>query len=200
MPHLDSDLLASIEWSAISTVVTDPRQPDNPIVAANKAFCRLTGYEVDEILGRNCRFLAGPKTDPSASRRLGAAIANEASVLVELVNYRKDGTTFHNAVMIAPSYDKTGALQFFIGSQMAVDEASSSSSARRQRAEALVERLTPRQANVLALMASGLRNKQIAVRLEVSEKTVKMHRAHMLTRLATRSSADAIRIAVEAGL
>ena len=58
--------MTSIQLSPIASVVTDARQPDNPIVAVNDAFLQLTGYEADEVIGRNCRFLAGPKTAPAA--------------------------------------------------------------------------------------------------------------------------------------
>src|SRR5688572_26971359 len=95
-------LIASIELTPIATVVTDPRVDDNPIVAANAAFVRLTGYDRAEILGRNCRFLAGPGTDAAARGALRAAVREGRPALCELVNYRKDGTAFRNAVMIAP--------------------------------------------------------------------------------------------------
>ena len=56
-----SDLIAS---SAIAAVVSNPRLPDNPIVACNDAFVALTGYDREEIIGHNCRFLSGPDTEP----------------------------------------------------------------------------------------------------------------------------------------
>ena len=64
---LDKDgdnLVASIRNSPIASVISDPRLPYNPIVAVNEAFCALTGYPVEEIIGRNCKFLAGPATEP----------------------------------------------------------------------------------------------------------------------------------------
>src|SRR5579883_1572289 len=66
---------AAVESSTSSIIVTDPRQPDNPIVLVNEAFCRLTGYRQEEILGRNCRFLQGPDTHPEAIKALREAIA-----------------------------------------------------------------------------------------------------------------------------
>ena len=83
-------------------------------------------------------------------------------MLVELTNYRKDGSTFLNAVMIAPVFGETGAVAFFLGTQMDVGPASGLSASRRQRAEALVRALTPRQHQVLEHMIAGYRNKQIA--------------------------------------
>ena len=71
-------LFASISLSPIASVVTDARSPDNPIVAVNRAFCELTGYREDEALGRNCRFLAGPETEPDARETLRHAVDRAA--------------------------------------------------------------------------------------------------------------------------
>ena len=74
------------------------------------------------------------------------------------------------------------------------------SSARHQNAVALVKQLSPRQREILTQMAAGFRTKQIAYQLSLSEKTVQMHRMLMFKKLATSNAADAVRIAVEAGL
>ena len=89
--------LETIALSPVAMLITDPTKPDNPIQIANNAFCSLTGYPRSEILGRNCRFLAGPATDPAASAELRAAIKQERPALVELINYRRDGTAFRTA-------------------------------------------------------------------------------------------------------
>lgn len=194
-------LIGSIVQSPIATVVTDPNLPDNPIVAINAAFTELTGYPPDEAVGRNCRFLAGPDTDPLGQAVLRAGVEQGRSALAELVNYRKDGSAFRNAVMIAPLLGPDGRIAFFFGSQMNVsEEAGAPAAFRRQRAAELVSALTPRQRQVLEEMIRGYRNKQIAAELGIDEKTVKMHRAGMLRRLRAPTSADAIRIGVEAGL
>jgi len=193
-------LFASINLSPIASVVTDARLPDNPIVAVNRAFCELTGYCEDEIVGRNCRFLAGPETEPGARAALRHAVADGRPLLVELTNYRKDGSAFLNAVMIAPVLEDNGAVAYFLGSQMDIGPGAGISTPRRQRAEELVRALTPRQLQVLEHMIAGYRNKQIAGFLAIDEKTVKMHRASLLTRLGVGSSAEAIRIGVEAGV
>ncbi|HET9637690.1 MAG TPA: PAS domain-containing protein [Allosphingosinicella sp.] len=193
-------LFASIDHSPIASVITDARLPDNPIVAVNPAFCALTGYGRDEIVGRNCRFLAGADTEPAARATLRRAVAEGRPALVELTNYRKDGSAFLNAVMVAPVIGEGGELAYFLGSQMDVGAGSGLSAPRRQRAEQLVGALTRRQLQVLEHMIAGYRNKQIAGFLAIDEKTVKMHRASLLTRLGVGSSAEAIRIAVEAGV
>ncbi|HEX8379605.1 MAG TPA: PAS domain-containing protein [Allosphingosinicella sp.] len=193
-------LLASIDHSPIASVITAVQLPDNPIVAVNSAFCVLTGYERDEIVGRNCRFLAGAGTEPEARAMLRAAVAEGREALVELTNYRKDGSAFLNAVMIAPVIGEEGAVAYYLGSQMEVGAGAALSAWRRQQAEQLVRKLTPRQHQVLEHMIAGYRNKQIAGFLAIDEKTVKMHRASLLTRLGVGSSAEAIRIGVEAGV
>lgn len=197
----ERELFASIALSPIATVITNPRLEDNPVVAANDAFCALTGYTHSEIIGRNCRFLAGPKTDPHLTERIRSAIRSPAASLTELINYRKDGTRFRNAVLIAPIMDADGSPAWFLGSQVDVGEAEDAALAiRQQRARGAVEALSPRQRQVLGEMARGYRNKQIAWRLSISEKTVKMHRGLMLDKLGLATSADAIRLAIEAGL
>lgn len=196
----DAELFASIEATPIATVITDPRLPDNPVVAVNAAFCALTGYAREEVLGRNCRFLAGPETETEWQAILRRAIAEEKPALIELTNYKKDGTPFRNAVMIAPVLDEAGAVALYIGSQMDVGGQARPEAPARIRAAKQVTGLTARQRQVLDHMILGFRNKQIAGFLGIDEKTVKMHRAGLLTRLGAASSADAIRIGVEAGL
>lgn len=192
--------LASLCRSPISTVVTNPRAADNPIVAVNEAFEQLTGYPRTEIVGRNCRFLAGTGTDPAASAILRDAVDSQRPVLAELLNYKRDGAPFRNAVMIAPLFDTDGKLKYFVGSQMELPQNGEPIVSRTKASRALVAQLTPRQREVLREMMLGYRNKQIAARLGLSEKTVKMHRSGMLSRLQAVSSTDAVRIAMEAGL
>ncbi len=98
-------------------VLTDPRQADNPIVWANDAFLTLTGYDWQEIDGRNCRMLQGPETDPGAVRQLNAAITQGLSIEIELVNYRKDGTSFWNGMTVAPVRDASGRIMHFYSAQ-----------------------------------------------------------------------------------
>lgn len=186
-----------ISNSKVAAVVSDPRQKDNPIVACNQAFMDLTGYPREEIVGRNCRFLRGERTEPEQTAMLREAVAENRPVMVELINYKKDGTPFRNAVMIAPLFDAKGELTYFLGSQMAIDDSGAS---RHEQARALVDSLSRRQRQILEALAKGRLNKQIAYELDLTERTIKMHRAAMLRGLGVRTVAEAIRIAIEAGL
>lgn len=113
---------AAIRGTRMPMVITDPRLPDNPIVFANEAFQRLSGYARDEILGRNCRFLQGPSSQPEATQKIRDALAAQHPVNVDILNYRKDGTTFWNALYISPVRGEDGQVQFFFASQLDVTE------------------------------------------------------------------------------
>ena len=180
-------------------VVSNPRRPDNPLEFVNGAFCVLTGYSEGEVVGRNCRFLAGEHSDRITTEHIRAGIREARPVLVEIVNYRRNGEAFRNGVMITPLFGADEQPAWFLGSQVDLGSAEDLNSRRANAAE-LVRGLPARQREVLTLMAHGLLNKQIAWDLKISEKTVKMHRALMLERLGVQTSAEAIRIAVEAGL
>lgn len=187
--------------SPIPSVISDPRLPDNPIVACNAAFCELTGYPPEEVVGRNCRFLSGPATEPWLTEEIRRGVRQHRPVLVEILNYKRSGQPFRNAVLVAPIYDEQDALLYFLGSQVEIDaDAAAPSSMRRIRAAEMVKALSPRQGQVLKLVANGLLNKQIAAELGLAEKTVKMHRAILMDRLGLHTTADLIRLAVEAGL
>ena len=196
-----SALFDTIAMSPLAMVISNPRQPDNPLEAANPAFLAMTGYPENEVVGRNCRFLAGEKSDAAATERLRQAIGESRPILTEILNYRRNGTTFRNGVMITPLFDDDEKLAWFLGSQVDLGPPEVGGLADRQsQAASKVTGLSPRQRQILALVAKGLLNKQIAFDLGISEKTVKMHRALMLERLGVATSAEAIRIAVEAGL
>jgi len=190
-----------IDSSPVASVVSDPRLPDNPIIACNKPFMDLTGYDEHEIIGRNCRFLAGPGTEPWLTETIREGVRERKPVMVEILNYKKDGTPFRNAVVVAPMFDEDGELTYFFGSQVELTEdAQGPSLTRRVRAAEKIKELSKRQLEVLQMVASGLRNKQIAWELGLSEKTIKMHRGIAMEKLGAQSSAEMIRLAVEAGI
>ncbi|RAZ69318.1 biphenyl 2,3-dioxygenase [Planococcus maitriensis] len=108
-------LEAMLDGSKVGTIVTDPAKEDNPIIYANHTFTEMTGYEKEEILGRNCRFLQGLKTAPEAVDQIRQAIRSQEKLTVVLRNYRKDGTPFWNRLAISP-VTVEGKL-YFIGTQ-----------------------------------------------------------------------------------
>jgi PAS domain S-box-containing protein len=126
----DITLSAMIQRSPIASVISDPRLKDNPIIACNAPFMELTGYGADEIIGRNCRFLAGPDTEPWLTARITKAVSERKPTLVEILNYKKDGTPFRNAVLVAPIFDANGELEYFLGSQVELDMDAFSATAR----------------------------------------------------------------------
>jgi len=113
---------AAIRATRMSMIITDPRRTDNPIVFVNDAFLRLTGYAREDVLGKNCRFLQGPKTDKAAINKVRDAVAARTDISVDVLNYRKDGSTFWNALYISPVSNGAGELQFFFASQLDVSD------------------------------------------------------------------------------
>ena len=109
--------VAMAQSSHTPTVLTNPHQPDNPIIFANDAFLRLTGYGSDEVLGRNCRFLSGSETDPEVSKRVRHAVEAAQPISVKILNYRVDGSAFWNRLHVSPIFDETGILTCFVGYQ-----------------------------------------------------------------------------------
>jgi PAS domain S-box-containing protein len=109
---------AAIQMTRMPMAVTDPRQPDNPIVFVNRAFLDLTGHREQDVVGRNCRLLQGPKSDPSTIAEVRAAVAEKRAVAVDIVNYKADGTEFWNALFIGPVFDADGELLYWFSSQM----------------------------------------------------------------------------------
>ncbi len=134
----------------------DPHAEDIPIVFANRAFRHLTGYSEEDIIGNNCRFLQGPDTDPEAVSRIRKAIEDEDVTVVELLNYRKNGTSFWNALHIGPIYNDNNELVYFFGSQWDVSDVRAAR-AEEQHAREMARELSHRMKNMFAVI-SGIVN------------------------------------------
>lgn len=117
-PGLIPQVLSKILDSCINGVtLADPDLEDMPIVYANKAFERMTGYTQAEIVGHNCRFLQGEDRDQEARHQLRAAIDNSEPLEVTIRNYRKNGELFYNHLMISPLFDSNGKVIYYLGVQ-----------------------------------------------------------------------------------
>jgi PAS domain S-box-containing protein len=123
---------AAVEMTRMPMILTNPRLPDNPVVFANKAFLDLTGYEEQEVLGRNCRFLQGPRSDRETVRQLREAVSTQQPISIEILNYKRDGTPFWNAVFIGPVSSPDGELLYFFASQLDVTRRRESEEKYRQ--------------------------------------------------------------------
>lgn len=118
--------------------LTNMLKEDQPLIYANDAFCDLTGYEVDEIVGRNCRFLQGQRTDREIVKKIRKDLDTKARSYHCILNYRKDGETFHNMLMLEPIVNQ-GQVVFFAGCQFALND---QDSAALQRQMQLTDTLT----------------------------------------------------------
>lgn len=140
----------------MAVCLTDSKLPDMPIVFANRAFRALTGYEEHEVVGRNCRFLQGPLTDQAEVDKIRAALRDEDVVLIELLNYRKDGTPFWNALHLGPIYRANGELAYFFGSLWDVSDVRAAR-AEERHARIMARELSHRMKNMFAVI-SGIVN------------------------------------------
>ncbi|WP_342068313.1 PAS domain-containing protein [Devosia lucknowensis] len=111
---------SAVRATRMPMLITDPSKPDNPIVFMNDAFTKLTGYTRAEVMGQNCRFLQGPGTNREDVTRIRNAIARRESIEIDLLNYRKDGTSFWNRLLISPVFNEAGELSYFFASQFDV--------------------------------------------------------------------------------
>jgi PAS domain S-box-containing protein len=125
--------------AAEGITIADATQPDCPLIYVNKGFEQLTGYSSESVQGRNCRFLQGPDTDPAATDEIRRAIREGRPCVVEILNYRKDGSPFWNRLSITPVRDDAGALTHFIGIQSDVTARRNAEDALRQATAELEE-------------------------------------------------------------
>ena len=144
-------LLAAIRLSTEPMVLSDPGLPDNPIVAANKAFTDLTGYTEADFIGRNCRFLQGPRTDTEIVARMGESLRAGHGCVQWLLNYRRDGSMFWNLLFISPVFDAAGRVRWFFASQHDLSGDKALDMAEVKLGEAHMA--APAQAEFLALLS-----------------------------------------------
>ncbi|WP_227133719.1 receiver/sensor box histidine kinase [Halorubellus salinus] len=139
----------AVDQADIGITIADTRTDDEPLIYVNEGFARMTGYPVDEAVGRNCRFLQGEETDPETVATLRAAIENEESASVDIRNYRKDGTPFWNHLDISPIFDDDELTHYF-GFQRDVTE--------RKRLQDELHEQNERLSDFASVLSHDLRN------------------------------------------
>jgi len=153
--HVREDpFAAAFKATRMPMIVTDPNQQDNPIIFCNEAFERLTGYSNEELVGFNCRLMQGPETDPDTVTSIREAVADGRDVAVDILNYRKDGNTFWNALFISPVRDEDGRIVYFFSSQLDFSNVKGKeaelAAARHKAEEAVAKRTSDLQASLAA--------------------------------------------------
>lgn len=187
--HDDDIFFTAIETTRMPMLVTDPRQPDNPVVFANRAFLSMSGYPRDEVLGANCRFLQGSGTDRATVASVRQAIADRTEITTEILNYRKDGTSFWNALYISPVYNKNKELVYFFASQLDV-------SRRRDAEQALAQ---AQKMEALGQLTGGISHdfnnllQVISGHLEILKRRVKTHKGDESVLASADSAAAAVK-------
>ncbi len=187
--HEEDIFFTAIETTRMPMLVTDPRQPDNPIVFVNRAFLSMTGYGREEILGTNCRFLQGPGTDRSTVAALSEAIANRMEFTAEILNYRKDGSSFWNALFVSPVYNKNRQLVYFFASQLDV-------SRRRDAEQALAQ---AQKMEALGQLTGGISHdfnnllQVISGHLEIAKRRIQSGKEAEAVLTSVGSAAEAVK-------
>ncbi|MEM6375199.1 MAG: PAS domain-containing protein [Pseudomonadota bacterium] len=117
--HDDAFLRSLLEEdeTQMSVVFADPSLPDTPMIFVSDEFEQQTGYTPGEAVGRNCRFLQGPETNPHAIEAIRQGLRAQTRFTIDILNYRKDGSPFLNRLRIRPIYDADGGLMFYAGAQ-----------------------------------------------------------------------------------
>ena len=217
----------AIDASNNCICITDPRQNDNPIIYVNKGFEKLTGYDREDCVGKNCRFLQGEDQAQEGVDQLRQAIKNGEDTGVILRNYKKDGSLFWNELYLSPIYSQAGELIYFMGVQnditgrvqheqnlqRAIERTFSDPSwftssimdnlvqLRGERVNTVsIRELTDRERETLKHVAQGLRNQEIASRMGLSVHTVRNYLANVYEKLDINSRTDAAIWARKRGL
>jgi PAS domain S-box-containing protein len=169
-----AEIKQAIEAAPIGVSLTDPSLSDNPLVYVNETWGEFTGYDTEEMLGRNPRLLQGVGTDPETTAQLAAAIDNEEPATVEVRNYRKDGTPFWNELTIAPIHDEDGELTHYVGFQIDVTNRREATELAADRADKLSEHRQTLQR--LLDRVNGLLSDVSGVLIEATDREMIAHR------------------------
>ena len=124
-PGLIPQILSKILDSSVNGItLADPDMEDMPLVYANKAFEKMTGYTMEEVVGKNCRFMQGKDRDHALKERhmMQKAFKNNESINITFKNYRKNGEEFYNHLEMSPLFDSKGNLLYYLGVQLDVTQ------------------------------------------------------------------------------
>jgi PAS domain S-box-containing protein len=120
LTHIIKEAAMDLANEGIS--IADMNKEDQPLVYVNHAFEKITGYDAQDVLGRNCRFLQGEGTDPEVISNIREAIESSESISVEFKNFRKDGLPFWNMLSLSPIKDEAGKVTHYVGVQLDISQ------------------------------------------------------------------------------
>ncbi|WP_136688266.1 bacterio-opsin activator domain-containing protein [Halorhabdus amylolytica] len=127
----------ALDEAPVGITIGDATRPDEPLIYVNDSFEDVTGYDKEEAIGVNCRFLQGEDTDAETVAEVREAVENEESVAVELLNYRPDGSTFWNNLAISPIRDDKGEVTNYVAFQQDITERKEAEAAIREERKRL---------------------------------------------------------------
>ena len=164
-------LAAAVENGDLSVLITDADLdlPGPTILYVNPAFCRMTGYAPEDVIGKTPRILQGPLTDRAVLNRVRECLANEERFVGETVNYRKDGSPYNIRWSIAPIRDADGNLTHWVASQEDVShrrrlerEVLDIQQSEQKRIARDLHDSVAQQLNALSLYAQSMRHEMAA--------------------------------------
>ncbi len=149
------EALQKFSRSNVAMVLTNADLEDCPIVYVNEAFTKLTGYSRDMAIGRNCRFLQGPKTETRKKARMQAAIESGEDVALEVINYRADGTEFRNSLLITPIHEEDDRHCYYLG--LLREQSEEERRLNGEETDAILHELQHRVKNHLSMIVGMIR-------------------------------------------
>lgn len=177
-----------LQRAPFGIAIADARAPGEPLVYVNHAFEQMTGYHADEVLGHNCRQLQGPDSSPEAIQRIRDAIAQRRASEIEILNYRKDGSTFWNRFLIFPSHDSQGQLLHFVGCLTDISALKQGEQERQQMEAELQESM---KLESLALTIAGIAHDlNTPIGVAVTAASHLERQAHQIDRLTSADNQE----------
>jgi PAS domain S-box-containing protein len=106
--------VVAVETTLMAMLIADSTLPDAPIVFANAAFMRMSGYGREEILGKSYHFLSGPNTDPAVARDIDVSLRDGNAIVREVQLYREDGKHLWVLQHVSPIFEDGRIVQHFV--------------------------------------------------------------------------------------